>query len=217
MVNVVLDDTKGRLLEAAGEEFAEKGFQAATVRSIVRRAGTNIAAVNYHFGDKEQLYVAAVLEAHRRCTCAGLEPSGRKGTSAAQLREHVRFFLENVLAVGRHEEWTYALIHREMVRPTRASDALVRDVIRPRFERLSAIIRELRPDLDERSLIATVFSVVGQCMHYRFCRTIAERLTGPERFGELDVAYLTDHITTFTLRALGMAEGPAGASGEVAR
>ncbi len=58
----VQDTTKDRLLEAAGEEFAEKGFEMARVRTICERAGANIAAVNYHFGDKEQLYVQAVLE-----------------------------------------------------------------------------------------------------------------------------------------------------------
>ena len=59
------DTTKARLLEAAGEEFAEKGFEGATIRSIIERARANIAAVNYHFGDKERLYIQAVIEAHR--------------------------------------------------------------------------------------------------------------------------------------------------------
>ena len=54
----VQDATKDRLLEAAGEEFAEKGFECARIRAICERAQANIAAVNYHFGDKEQLYVA---------------------------------------------------------------------------------------------------------------------------------------------------------------
>ena len=53
-------DTRQRLIEAAGEVFAERGFRAATIRDIVERAGANIAAVNYHFGDKENLYVEAL-------------------------------------------------------------------------------------------------------------------------------------------------------------
>ena len=45
--------TQLKLLEAAGRVFAEKGFQKATVREIVKAAGLrNIAAVNYYFGDK---------------------------------------------------------------------------------------------------------------------------------------------------------------------
>ena len=50
--------TKDRLIEAACAVFAEKGFRDATVADICERAGANIAAVNYHFGDKEKLYDA---------------------------------------------------------------------------------------------------------------------------------------------------------------
>ena len=82
------ETTKARLLEAAGEEFAEKGYEAARIRTICDRAGANLAAVNYHFGDKEQLYVEAVLEAHRCGTemlpDVGL-PGGDPGRAAPAL------------------------------------------------------------------------------------------------------------------------------------
>ena len=57
-------ETRNRLLNAAGEVFAEKGFKSATVRAICDRAGANIAAVNYHFGDKEHLYSEVLRFAH---------------------------------------------------------------------------------------------------------------------------------------------------------
>jgi AcrR family transcriptional regulator len=50
------DPTREKLLEAAGQIFAEHGFQAATVREICSRAGANVAAINYYFGDKVELY-----------------------------------------------------------------------------------------------------------------------------------------------------------------
>ena len=58
-------ETPERLMEAAGWVFAEKGFRNATIRDICKRAGANIAAVNYHFGDKEHLYIEVIKYAHR--------------------------------------------------------------------------------------------------------------------------------------------------------
>ena len=58
--NIRSIETKKRLLEAAGEIFAEYGYRAANVRQISQKAGANLAAINYHFGDKEGLYMAVL-------------------------------------------------------------------------------------------------------------------------------------------------------------
>ena len=59
-ISVVSQDTKARIIEAAGQVFANKGFEAATIREICRLAQVNLAAINYHFGDKQRLYVGHV-------------------------------------------------------------------------------------------------------------------------------------------------------------
>ena len=112
---VAHEETKARLLEAAGEEFADKGFELARVRAICDRAEANLAAINYHFGDKEHLYLEVLREAHR----CGLEPiaqSFEPGLSAAQrLRMFIHFFLGRVLAMNRPEDWQHRLMIREML------------------------------------------------------------------------------------------------------
>jgi AcrR family transcriptional regulator len=60
-----VETTATRLLDAAERIFAEQGIEAASVRAITHAAGANIAAVNYHFGSKQDL-VQALLE--RRVT-----------------------------------------------------------------------------------------------------------------------------------------------------
>src|SRR5262245_30296780 len=61
-----MDDTRERLLEAASQVFADKGYEKATVREICTAAiVSNLAAVNYYFGDKERLYIESVKRAHR--------------------------------------------------------------------------------------------------------------------------------------------------------
>lgn len=57
-------ETRRRLLDAASDVFAEQGFEKATVREICERAKANVAAVNYHFRSKRELY-ARVLAAWR--------------------------------------------------------------------------------------------------------------------------------------------------------
>src|SRR5262245_13578045 len=59
---IVSDQTRSRLIDAAGEMFAELGFHQTTVREISQRAGANIAAVNYHFRDKTGLYTEVVRQ-----------------------------------------------------------------------------------------------------------------------------------------------------------
>ena len=200
------DATKRRLLDAAGEEFAAKGYEAARVRSICRKAEANVASVNYYFGDKGQLYTQAVLEAHR-CGMRS-EPDealfGPEVAPEAQLREFVRHFLSNVLAMSRDDTWHHALMLREMLRPSAACEAVVREAIRPRFERLLGILGRFCPDAEPRRLNALAFSVIGQCLFYKTARPVTERLVGPEMLATLDLDFLTDHITTFSLSALGL-------------
>ena len=201
---VAQDPTKSRLLEGAGEEFAEKGFELARVRAICDRAGANLAAINYHFGDKEHLYVEVLREAHRcgedpqkECLDPGLSPAER-------LRTFIHHFLDRVLAMNHPEDWQHRLMLREMLSPTPFSEVLVRETIRPRFELIRGLMREICPEADDRRLNALVFSVIGQCLHYKMARRVTERLIGDEGYRALDLDYLTDHITAFCLAALGM-------------
>ncbi len=201
---VAQDPTKSRLLEGAGEEFAEKGFELARVRAICDRAGANLAAINYHFGDKEHLYVEVLREAHR----CGLDPQEERfdpGLSPAErLRTFIHHFLGRVLAMNQQEDWQHRLMMREMLSPTPFSEVLVREMIRPRFELMRGLMREICPEADDRRLNALVFSVIGQCLHYKMARRVTERLIGDEGYRALDLDYLTGHITAFCLAALGM-------------
>ena len=201
---VAQDPTKSRLLEGAGEEFAEKGFELARVRAICDRAGANLAAINYHFGDKEHLYVEVLREAHR----CGLDPREERFdprlSPAERLRTFIHHFLDRVLAMNQPEDWQHRLMMREMLSPTPFSEVLVREMIRPRFELMRGLMREICPEADDRRLNALVFSVIGQCLHYKMARRVTERLIGDEGYRALDLDYLTDHITAFCLAALGM-------------
>ena len=77
------DDTRQRLLQAAGQLFAEKGYEGASVRDICKKAQANFAAVNYHFHDKERLYIEAVKSV---CQCQVHRKTSWSETSSTRRR-----------------------------------------------------------------------------------------------------------------------------------
>ena len=197
------DDTKLRLLETAGMVFAEKGFRAATVREICQRAGVNLASVNYHFGDKERLYIESVKRAH---FCRGQQlpaPSWPDGTPAeTRLRDVIRGLLERMLSAP-DTAWHGQLMMRELQQPTAACVELVRDYMRPQFELICSILRELLPDdASDEKLRLVVFGIVGQCLHLRLGRNIIGMLAPREELRHYQADFLSEHIADWTLAAI---------------
>lgn len=203
----IADDTRQRLLETAGKIFADKGRHAATVREICKLAGVNIAAINYHFGDKERLYIEAVKHAHR-CRIEEMPtPDWPEGTPpAVKLRAFIGMMLARMV-FDDSPAWQKRLIMRELSEPTEACAELVRDNIRPIANRLMVILKELLPaDTPPMQGYLIGFSIVGQCLHYGVNKPIIAILLGEQGLGRLDVDVIADHITRFTLAALGHAE-----------
>ena len=205
-VPVIADEqaqTRQQLLEAAGEVFAERGFRSATVREICLRAKANIAAVNYHFGDKEALY----LEVFRYSRQKELErfPQLRKDAKLPpekQLHAFILSLLQRVFDKG-DASWHGLLMLREMTEPTAALDFVVAEKIRPMAEQLSEIVAELLGcRVNDERVSRCSFSVVGQCVFYCHSRTIVERLRPEQKFDQKSLEQLAEHIAKFSLAGL---------------
>src|SRR5262249_43364222 len=138
------EEPRERLLWAAGEIFAEKGSRAATVREIVQQAGANIAAVNYYFGDKDNLYLESVRCAAQQCTNIPM-PEWAPGTPPEQKLRDFTPTLPTRVAPDREPMWCGRLLLREMAQPTPACAEFVRQFVRPNFEVLQMILGELLP------------------------------------------------------------------------
>ncbi len=196
--------TRAQLLEAAAEVFAAHGFHTATVRDICLRAGANIAAVHYHFGDKHALYTEVFQHAFQHALEKYPPNLGVvDGAPAAErLAAFVRAFLLRIFAKG-PVAWHGKLMAREMIEPTAALDALVREQIRPMSQQLSGIVRELLGrGADEDLVRRSGMSVVSQCLFYHHCRPVITRLFPKQSFEEADINVLAAHITNFSLAAL---------------
>ena len=196
--------TRMRLLDAAGEVFAEHGFRKTTVREICKRANANLAAVNYHFRDKESLYSAVLLYAHR-CACEKYPPNlGLRGDATVEQRllAHVRSLLLRIFDEGR-PAWHGKLMSREMIEPTRALDTLVENNIRPLSQQLELIVSGLLgQQANNRQVRLCTMSIVAQCLFYHHARPVISRLYPKQKYSPEDVEQLADHITHFSLGAL---------------
>ena len=198
-------ETRRLLLEAAGTVFAEFGFRDATVREICRRAGANVAAVNYHFGDKEKLSVEVLRHAHGKALekYPPLLDLDETASPAEKLNAFVHSLLLRIFDKGPNS-WHGKLISREMIEPTPALDSLVEERMRPMAAQIGQIVADLLgcPLNDERVRLCA-FSIVSQCVFYHHCRPVLCRLF-PQRppLETADVARLAEHITRFSLAAL---------------
>ena len=106
------------------------------------------------------------------------------------------------------------LIMREIAHPSAACAELVQSSIRPQFEILIAILRELLPNETEAEKLRLIaFSIIGQCLFYHFADPVIRNLLSGEEYANLEIDKLAGHITQFSLKALGQnaVAGSAGA------
>jgi AcrR family transcriptional regulator len=204
------DDTECRLLQAAGELFAEKGFDGTSVREICQKAGAaNVAAVNYYFRDKEHLYIEAVKSACSRGDENFPYPDWPAGTPPHQkLRDFIRILTDRMF--GNSPPWARRLFLRELSHPTAACSEFVQKIVRPNADLLASILTELLPKVPPRKRSLIAFSIVGQCFFHRFAQPIVTQLVGEEEARNYDTALLAEHIADFSLAALGIAPGKKG-------
>jgi AcrR family transcriptional regulator len=189
------DPARRKILDAAGEIFANHGFQDATVREICAQAGVNVAAVNYYFGDKAALYV----EVLRQSLCAaqfeipaGLEPE--------EILSQIIHAMCRRMLESERPSWAYRIMAHEMARPTQALDQVIEEVIRPSYLRirntLSAILN-LPPENATTRMCA--HSIIAQVIHYVSSRPVISKVWPELQMTPEQVEMLADHISAFSL------------------
>ena len=120
--------TKDRLLTAAAELFAERGFHRTTVRDIAARARVNVAAGNYHYGSKRALYLA-VLRAQFADVRATLRARGDRPHLAEHWQDELVDDDRQRLARIAHLP-----VHQRSVQPGRRPDQQVEHDVHPRAQ-----------------------------------------------------------------------------------
>jgi len=205
MAKQARSDAKTRLLRAAGAVFTEHGFEKATVREICRKAGTNVASVNYYFQDKAGLFAAVLSDWWKE----GLDlyppeiPEDEDLSPRDKLRLYARshilrmFYLGDIDPEARIRRGK--LILREFAKdnppPAVLHDLLMREVFA-----LEPILREfLGKDCPQKTMWDCCVSVRSQAIMY-FLIYLHDK---DESLGqEQELLRIADHIAAFSLGGL---------------
>jgi AcrR family transcriptional regulator len=200
--------TRRRILAAAGELFAERGFRAATMRAIAARARVNLAAAHYHFGSKRDLYLEVVRgefeKLEKRLAARGASPGAAldrlsRGELEEMLRRRVETMLETVLDESSIHG---AIMQREMADPSDALPVIVEQFIDPQRRAMDRLIAQLEPELSEAEIERCTRSLVGQTFFYLTHRPALLLLMRRSRYPRGIVREAAEHITAFSLGGL---------------
>ncbi len=189
------------ILAAATEAFAEKGFDAVSVREICTAAGTNSAAVNYHFGSKSGLYRDVIRHAYESTRSTSMPVPDPAGDPEEALGEWIRWYVGPVDQDA--SDPARRLLLREAAQPTEELDDVVRSTLHPVYEGLERIVAELLPrDVGARERKLQCLSILGQCLVHRVCREMIDRLPVEPPLGPKDNPAIAEIVTRNALASL---------------
>ncbi|MGD8564195.1 MAG: TetR/AcrR family transcriptional regulator [Desulfarculaceae bacterium] len=200
------DDTRERLLDEAERLFAERGFKAVSVREITTAANCHLAAINYHFGSKQNLYVEVfrsrwVPRAKRiRSRLEALRENGQPPVEQVIRTLATAFWgvFESDEEIFRHRH----LLAQELANPGEAFDLVVNEAMRPNFQLMFQLLRpNIPPSVTDRRLFLFILSMLAQVIFFNMARFAIGRIMEVEFDDDLMKA-LAEHFVDFTLHGL---------------
>ncbi len=199
-------ETRQRLLAAASEVFAEKGFWETTNADICKKAGVNTAAVNYHFGSKEELYIEAWKYSFEKSIITHPADGGVDPEALVQQRLGGRI-LSFMQRIADPKTYELEIIHKEMANPTYLLTETIQKSIEPINEGMRSIVKELLGDSANKQHISLcLMSILGQCfgpmLHLRHARKEPDAPHPDGLALEFGVEEIANHVTQFSLAGI---------------
>ncbi len=197
------DQTRDKVLNEAERLFAQKGFNAVSVREITGAAGVHLSAVNYYFGSKKNLYgevfrsrvVPKALQFHEildglnRAEEADLRTLIKSLASA-----FVRHALDQRAQMIRHG----SLYFREMANPSQSFQLLVKEIFKPLHQKIAGLLaRCLDREVEPERLLFYSMSLMALVHHFVHAQAVFQNIFDnnlDDEFIERWIEYLTDFI-----------------------
>ncbi|MBQ9432252.1 MAG: TetR/AcrR family transcriptional regulator [Kiritimatiellae bacterium] len=163
------ESTRNRILHAATQVFAERGFRDATTRMICNQAGVNVALVNYHFHSKSNLYRECVLNIFRQ-NASSLKSAPQPVTDSASWKDAIRRWVHWVLKLCAAEEpplsYLARLLGHEASMPPELGEEFHQKVELPFKDRMMSLLKMALPDPSPALLNLWFSSILSQCVIY---------------------------------------------------
>ncbi len=200
--------TRERILDEAEALFANNGYHAVSVREITTAAQCNLAAVNYHFGNKQNLYLEVfrsrwlprASRVHRNFR-SFLRDNGNLSPNAV-VQSLARAFLEGPMSEDermRHHK----LIFGEFAQPTQAFELVADEVLKPLFTSLMKDLKAVMPAANgDKQMALNAFSILAMVLYFNLARPLITRFLD----GHHEVDFnnrLVEHIVEFSLNGIG--------------
>jgi AcrR family transcriptional regulator len=160
----VKESTEQRLIRISGELFAEHAYEAVTIRDIAEAAGVNIAAVNYHFGGKEELFAATIRHAFDRVQAP--LASNAKDIEAA-LAEMVYQILSRLFLEDPNAAWQQRLLARAIMHNAALVRAVVDEYTLKDVEALASLLARAKGTITRDVCLAAALGILGECLFVR--------------------------------------------------
>ena len=194
-------ETRLRVLNAACEIFAQKGYRDARVADICGRAGANVASVNYYFGGKASLYQEAwrqALEDFQQRVILDVEAVLPKEA----LRQYIQALIRLFSAKGESADFS-RLYLMELLNPTGLIEDAWREMMEARRQRLQQIIRRIMgPGAKELAVRFCEQSIINQCRVLLTIKRSDLEYMLEERLTPDLIRRLADHIADFSLAGI---------------
>lgn len=189
--------TYRRILDAAGELFAERGFAEVTNKQIAAAAGVDLASINYHFGTRSGLYSAVLAQAHRQLI--QIEELQRLVSASEPAAQKLRHIMEYTIHSATQERaWPIRVLAREMLAPSSHLPVLAQQEGLPKLKLMLGVISELTGlPPDDPKLPRYVLSLLAPCAVLLVAGPAFSRVSGIPLSAMIDE--LIEHLHEFGL------------------
>jgi TetR/AcrR family transcriptional regulator, regulator of cefoperazone and chloramphenicol sensitivity len=193
--------TRQRVLKAACQVFARRGFDGTHIREICNLAGVNLAALCYHFHTKDDLYAAVQAEARQQLSVAS--GSAFHTGDGATPRQRLQAAIESLFAtLTADSAWIAHLLVRELADDANTARGLVGDELQGHLVLIKSIIRDAAGGAaDHPSLRLAAFTVVSQCVFFCAAATALLRIFPQMAIRALRPHALVSHLSRSSLRS----------------